>query len=243
MHVVLFCLCFLAFSFLYCTVISIIRKGLAFRLPGGVVSYPSMLCPRGRAFRGCPTSGSSTFLLMFFFGLVFFVFFFQSPCKRLKNLASLCAPWVYHRGRVQLGRCSPRSCSPVPSPEAVSKLAVKASVRDLRFRNPVCFRAATFTISSRGGRKYLQVKRNVLKSCLTSGTVLMLTPFSPHIRATSRASFTIVPFHLVHFSLTANNVRSSRILSPPLFRSASPMVSSPCGERWENAHLRIWLCH
>lgn len=28
----------------------------------------------------------------------------------------------------------------VPSPEAVSKLAVKAFVSDLRFRNPVCFR-------------------------------------------------------------------------------------------------------
>ena len=92
-------------------------------------------------------------------------------------------------------------------------------------------------------QKYLQVKRNVLKSCLTSGTVSMLTPFSPHIRATSRASLTIVPFHLAHVCQTANHVRSSRILSPPLFRSASPMVPSPCGERWENAHLRIWLCH
>ena len=134
--------------------------------------------------------------------------------------------------------------APVPSPEAVSKLAVKASVRDLRFRNPVCFFApATFTTSSRGGRKYLKVKRNVLKSCLTSETVLIVTPFSPHIRATSRASFTIVPFHLAHVSLTANHAKSSRILSPPLFRSASPMVLSPCGERWENAHLRIWSCH
>ena len=54
---------------------------------------------------------------------------------------------------------------------------------------------------------------------------------------------TIAPFHLAHVSLTANHVRSSRILSPSLFRSASPVVPSPCGERWENAHLRIWLCH
>ena len=36
---------------------------------------------------------------------------------------------------------APGPAAPAPSPEAVSKLAVKASVRDLRFRNPVCFRA------------------------------------------------------------------------------------------------------
>ena len=36
---------------------------------------------------------------------------------------------------------APGPAAPVPSPEAVSKLAVKASVRDLRFRNPVCFHA------------------------------------------------------------------------------------------------------
>ena len=36
---------------------------------------------------------------------------------------------------------APGPAAPVPSPEAVSKLAVKASVRDLRLRNPVCFRA------------------------------------------------------------------------------------------------------
>ena len=242
MHVVLFCLCFLAFSFLYCRVISIIRKGLTFRLPGGVVSYPSMLCPRGRAFRGCRIPGSLTFLIMFFFCLVFFVFF-QSPCKRLKI-----SHHSVHPGSTIVEGCNwegvaPGPAAPVPSPEAVSKFAVKASVRDLRFRTRFVSAPATFTISSRGGRKYLQVKRNVLRSCLTSGTVLMLTPFSPHIRATSRASFTIAPFHLAHVSLTANHVRSSRILSPPLFRSASPMVPSPCGERWENAHLRIWLCH
>ena len=59
-------ICFYFLSF-FCRVISIIRKGLTFRLPGGVVSYPSMLCPRGRAFRGCPTSGSLTFLLMYFY--------------------------------------------------------------------------------------------------------------------------------------------------------------------------------
>ena len=75
--VFIFCLCFLAFSFLYCRVISIIRKGLTFRLPGGVVSYPSMLCPRGRAFRGCPTSGSLTFLLMFYFCLSRFLCLFS----------------------------------------------------------------------------------------------------------------------------------------------------------------------
>ncbi|CAH3145972.1 unnamed protein product, partial [Pocillopora meandrina] len=32
---------------------------------------------------------------------------------------------------------APGPAAPVPSPEAVSKLAVKASVRDLRFRNPI----------------------------------------------------------------------------------------------------------
>ena len=142
MHVVLFCLCFLAFSFffLYCTVIFIIRKGLAFQLPGGVVSYPSMLCPRGRAFRGCPTSGSLTFLLVFFFCLVFFVFL-QSPSKRLKI-----SHHSVHPGSTIAEGCNwegvaPGPAAPVPSPEAVSKLAVKASVRDLRFRHPVCFRA------------------------------------------------------------------------------------------------------
>ena len=41
----------------------------------------------------------------------------------------------------QQGSGRGRSCSPGASPEAVSKLPVKASVRDLRFRNPVCFRA------------------------------------------------------------------------------------------------------
>ena len=187
--------------------------------------------------------GRQLFCLCFFLVSFSLSFFFSHLARDLKI-----SHHSVHPGSTIVEGCNwegvaPGPAAPVPSPEAVSKLAVKASVRDLRFRNPVCFRAATFTISSRGGRKYLQVKRNVLKSCLTSGTVLMLTPFSPHIRATSRASFTIVPFHLVHFSLTANNVRSSRILSPPLFRSASPMVSSPCGERWENAHLRIWLCH
>ena len=87
---VLFCLCFLAFSFLYCTVISIIRKGLTFRLPGGVVSYPSMLCPRGRAFRGCPTSGSLTFLLMFFFFVSFSLSFFCHLARDLKSRITVC---------------------------------------------------------------------------------------------------------------------------------------------------------
>ena len=143
MHVVLFCLCFLAFSFFYCTVISIFRKGLAFRLPGEVVSYPSMLCPRGRAFRGCPTSGSSTFSLMFFFWSRFLrpFFFFQSPCKRPKI-----SHHSVHPGSTIVEGCNwegvaPGPAAPVPSPEAISKLAVKASVRDLRFGNPVCFRA------------------------------------------------------------------------------------------------------
>ena len=40
---------------------------------------------------------------------------------------------------------APGPAAPVPSPEAVSKLAVKASVRDLRFRNLVCFRAIIIT--------------------------------------------------------------------------------------------------
>ena len=57
----------------------------------------------------------------------------------------------------------------------------------------------------------------------------MLTPFSPHIRATSRASFTIAPFHLAHVSLTANHVRSSRILSPPLF-----------SQRLANGSISVW---
>ena len=142
MHVVLFCLCFLAFSFffLYCTVIFIIRKGLAFRLPGGVVLYPSMLCPRGRAFRGCPTSGSLTFLLMFFFCLVFFVFL-QSPSKRLKISRHSVHPGSTIAEGCNWEGVAPGPAAPVPSPEAVSKLAVKASVRDLRFRHPVCFRA------------------------------------------------------------------------------------------------------
>ena len=99
-----------------------------------------MICPRGRAFRGCPTSGS---LIFFFFLLMFFFSFFlcQSPCKRLKishhsvHLESTIVEGCNWEG------VAPGPAAPVPSPEAVSKLAVKASVRDLRFRNPVYFRA------------------------------------------------------------------------------------------------------
>ena len=147
-----------------------------------------MLCPRGRAFRGCPTSGSFTFLLMFFF-FIFSLSFFQSPCKRLKishhsvQLESTIVEGCNWEG------VAPGPAAPVPSPEAVSKLAVKASVRELRFRNPGCFRAGTITISSRGGRKYLKVKRSVLKSCLTSETVLILTPFSPHYKGDFQGKF------------------------------------------------------
>ena len=82
-------------------------------------------------------------LCFFFFGLVFFVFFFffQSPCNRLKI-----SHHSVHPGSTIVEGCNwegvaPGPAAPVPSPEAVSKLAVKASVRDLRFRNPVCFRA------------------------------------------------------------------------------------------------------
>ena len=72
--------------------------------------------------------------------LVCFVFF-QSPCKRLKL-----SHHSVHPGSTIVEGCNwegvvPGPAAPVPSPEAVSKLAVKASVRDLRFRNPVCFRA------------------------------------------------------------------------------------------------------
>ena len=205
-----------------------------------------MLCPRGRAFRGCPTSGSSTFLLMFFFLVSFslsFFFFFQSPCKRLKI-----SHHSVHPGSTIVEGCNWEGvalgpAAPVPSPEAVSKLAVKAFVRDLRFRNPVCFRAGNIHNFITKWEEVLvgQEKRAEILSYLRDG--VDVNSFSPHIRATPRASFTMVPFHLAHVSLTANHVRSSRILSPPLFRSAWPMVPSPCGERWENAHLRIWLCH
>ena len=81
-------ICFYFLSF-FCRVISIIRKGLTFRLPGGVVSYPSMLCPRGRAFRGCPTSGSLTFLLMFFF-VSFSLSFFSHLARDLKSRITVC---------------------------------------------------------------------------------------------------------------------------------------------------------
>ena len=57
----------------------------------------------------------------------------------------------------------------------------------------------------------------------------MLTPFSPHIRATSRASFTIAPFHLAHVSLTANHVRSSRIF-----------ISSTISQRLANGSISLW---
>ena len=40
---------------------------------------------------------------------------------------------------------APGPAAQVPSPEAVSKLAVKAFVSDLRFRNPVCFRTGNIT--------------------------------------------------------------------------------------------------
>lgn len=71
----------------------------------------------------------------------FFFVFFQSPCKRLKI-----SHHSVHPGSTIVEGCNwegvaPGPAAPVPSPEAVSKLAVKASVRDLRFRNPVCFRA------------------------------------------------------------------------------------------------------
>ena len=125
---------------------------------------------------------------------------------------------------------APGPAAPVPSPEAVSKLAVKASVRDLRFRNPVCFHAGNIHNFITRWEEVLtgQEKLAEILSYLRDG--VDVNPF-------------FSPFHLAHVSLPANHVGSSRILSPPLFRSASPMVPSPCGERWENAHLHIWLCH
>ena len=100
-----------------------------------------MLCPRGRAFRGCLTSGSLTFFFAYVFLFVFSLLFFQSPCKRLKI-----SHHSVHLESTILEGCNwegvaPGPAAPVPSPGAVSKLAVKASVRDLRFRNPVYFRA------------------------------------------------------------------------------------------------------
>ena len=201
-----------------------------------------MLCPRGRAFRGCPTSGSLTFLLMFFFSF-FLCHFFSHLARDLKSRITVCTlslpSWKGATGKVSPQVLQPRC----PRLKQYQNLQLKLLLETSGLEIPFVSAPATFTISSRGGRKYLKVKRNVLKSCPTSETVLIFTPFSPHIRATSRASFTIVPFHLAHVSLTANHVKSSRILSPPLFRSVSPMVLSPCRERWENAHLRIWLCH
>ena len=70
-----------------------------------------------------------------------YVFFFQSPCKRPKI-----SHHSVHPGSTIVEGCNwedvtPGPAAPVPLPEAVSKLAVKASVRDLRFKNPVCVRA------------------------------------------------------------------------------------------------------
>ena len=179
---------------------------------------------------------------MFFFSF-FLCHFFIHLARDLKSRTTVCTlslpSWKGATGKVSPQVLQPRC----PSLKQYQNLQLKLLLETSGLEIPFVSAPATFTISSRDGRKYLKVKRNVLKSCLTSETVLIFTPFSPHIRATSRASFTIVPFHLAHVSLTANHVKSSRISSPPLFRSASPMVLSPCGERWENAHLRIWLCH
>ena len=87
--------------------------------------------------------GRQLFCLCLLFSVSFSLsFFFQSPCKRLKI-----SHHSVHPGSTIVEGCNWEGvasgpAAPVPSPEAVSKLAVKASVRDLRFRNPVCFRAS-----------------------------------------------------------------------------------------------------
>ena len=186
--------------------------------------------------------GRQLFRLCFFWSR-FLRLFFSHLARDLKSRIIVCTlglpSWKGATGKVWPQVLQPR-CPRLKQYQSLQwKLLLGTSGLETRFVSA----PATFTISSRGGRKYLQVKRNVLKSYVTSGTVFMLTPFLPHTRATSRASFTRVPFHLGHVSLTANHARSLRIWSPPLFRSASPMVPSPCGKRWENAHFRIWLCH
>lgn len=147
---------------------------LSFSAPQRGSLIPFYALSSWQGIPGLPDLGVVNFFAYVFFWSRFLrLFFFHSPFKRPK--------------RVQLGRCSPRSCSLKQYQSLQLKLLLVTSGLETRFVSA----PATFTISSRGGKKYLQVKRNVLKSCLTSGTVLMLTPFSPHTRATSRASFTI----------------------------------------------------
>ena len=74
------------------------------------------------------------------------MFFFWSRFLRLFFFSHLAKDLSVQPGSTIVEGCNwegvaPGPAAPVPPPEAVSKLAFKASVRDLRFRNPVCFRA------------------------------------------------------------------------------------------------------
>ena len=166
----MFCLCFLAFSFLYCRVISIIRKGLTFSAPRRGSLIPFYALSSWQGIPGLPDLGVVNFFAYVFFCLVFFALF-QSPCKRLKI-----SHHSVHPGSTIVEGCNwegvaPGPAAPVPSPEAVSKLAVKASVRDLRFRNPVCFRAGNIHIFITRWEEVLtgQEKRAEILSYLRDG--------------------------------------------------------------------------
>ena len=138
---------------------------------------------------------------------------------------------------------APGPAAPVPSPEAVSKLAVKASVRDLRFRNPVCFRAGNIHNFITRWEEVLtgQEKRAEILSYLRDG-VDVNSFFAPY-KGDFQGKFYDSPIPPSACFPNSKSCEEFTELSPPLFRSASPMVPSPCGERWVNAHLRIWLCH
>ena len=239
------CVFLFFFFFLYCTVIFYYSQRFSFSAPRRGSLIPFYALSSWQGIPGLPDLGVVNFFVyvFFFFCLIFFVFL-QSPSKRLKISHHSVHPGSTIAEVRNWEGVAPGPAAPALSPKAVSKLAVKASVRDLRFRHPVCFRAGNIHNFITRWEEVLtgQEKRAEILSYLRDG-VDVNSFFAPY-KGDFQGKFYDSPIPpSACFPLTANHARSSRILSPPLFRSASPMVPSPCGERWENAHLRIWLCH
>ena len=109
---------------------------------------------------------------MFFFSL-FLCHFFSHLARDLESRITVCTlslpSWKGATGKVSPQVLQPRC----PRLKQYQNSQLKLLLETSGLETPFISAPATFTISSRGGRRYLKVKRNVLKSCLTSETVLI----------------------------------------------------------------------
>ena len=139
-----------------------------------------------------------------------------------------------HSGSTILKGCNwegvaPGPAAPVPSPETVSKLAVRASVRDLRFRNPVCFRAGNILNFITRWEEVLagQEKRAEILSYLRDG--VDVNPFFAPYKGDFQGKFYDSPIPL---SACFPNSKSCE--------EFTDFISSTISQRLANGSISLW---